>query len=36
MNAIGYTRISNKDQSVYSLPYQAQRIQGYCVGMTFI
>ena len=31
MNAIGYTRISSKDQSVYSLPYQAQRIQEYCV-----
>ncbi len=31
MNAIGYTRISSKDQSVYSLPFQAQRIQEYCV-----
>lgn len=30
MNAIGYTRISAKDQSTYSLPYQAQRIREYC------
>src|SRR5437868_3075379 len=31
MNAIGYTRISAKDQSVYSLPYQEQRIREYCL-----
>jgi site-specific DNA recombinase len=31
MNAIGYIRISTKDQSIYSLPYQEQRIRDYCV-----
>ncbi|HET6253002.1 MAG TPA: recombinase family protein [Puia sp.] len=31
MNAIGYIRISEKDQSTYSLPYQESRIRDYCV-----
>jgi site-specific DNA recombinase len=31
MNAIGYIRISEKDQSTYSLPYQESRIREYCV-----
>lgn len=30
MNAIGYIRISTKDQSVYSLDYQERRIREYC------
>jgi site-specific DNA recombinase len=31
MNAIGYIRISDKDQSTYSLPFQESRIREYCV-----
>jgi len=31
MNAIGYVRISKKDQSAYSLPDQEARIREYCV-----
>src|ERR1700722_217602 len=31
MNAIGYIRISEKDQSTYSLPFQESRIREYCV-----
>ena len=34
MNAIGYIRISEKDQSTYSLPYQESRIREYCVRNT--
>lgn len=30
MNALGYIRISVKDQSDYSLPYQEQAIRDYC------
>jgi len=30
-NVIGYIRISKKDQSTYSIPYQRKAISNYCV-----